>query len=1211
MKERATLLRQMAEELLKKRTFSREDNSLSEAEIIKFMHELDVHQIELEMQNDELVLANEKAIIAAKKYQDLYDFAPSGYFTLSKEGVINDVNLRGTELLSRKRGVLIKNYLSHFISDETRQTFNLFLNTIINTKTKQSCEVKLRLKKDSIDYTVYLIGSTSEDGNQCYLTMLDITEIKNTEIKLIKDKEKASQSAERNHLIMNSALNAIVTINDTGHITFWNDHAESVFGWKKQEVSGKIFTEFLIPGRNKELWNKSIYQYLQEGYNDFMNKKIELIGVNKAGAEFLAEISITPITQDGETFFCAFVQDISERKEAENQLNQTIQLLKTLLANLQSGVLVEDENQTILFSNQLFWDLQNRSVTTESMEGVDFSKSYDECKYLFKDVDNFVPRINELIRRREPVFGELMETVDNRFLERIYTPISFNNKNKGYLWQYTDITQKIQDQNLLLQSETRTRLIMDSSLNAIITIDINGRITFWNKRAATMFGWSNKEVIGSVLSELIIPNQYKEAHNKGMKHYLKTGEGPVLNKLIEITALNKAGDEFPIEMEIIPLEENGELFFSSFIQDISERKKAEQVRKFEQEKYQNIIANMNLGILEVDNNEIVTYANESFTDLSGYEIEDILGKNPSEIFVFGVNSDLIKTQNEFRKQGKSNLYQVKVKNKRGDIRWWAISGAPTYDDKGNLLGSIGIHLDITDQKKLEIDLEKEKIKAQQASKAKESFLANMSHEIRTPLNAIIGFLRELEKQELSDLQKIYIDNSTIASKHLLGILNNILDISKIEAGEMSLENEDFIIQNTLNNVITVLESKAKQKRITLSTLLLDDVHKVFKGDSLRLEEILFNLVGNSIKFTQKGKVEVKCEVLTDNNTSQELQISITDTGIGMEQKYADSIFIKFSQEDKSITRKYGGTGLGMAITKELVNLMGGEIKIESKKNRGTTVHIIVDLIKGNIESVKRSAPATNFNLDGLAILLVEDNMMNRMVVQNSLQYYNCSVTEAENGFEALQILKRQNFDLILMDIQMPEMDGIEATKVIRTEFKLLTPIIALTANAFKKEIEKCKEAGMDDYVTKPFEESVLLQTIVKHTINKNIVRPDNNEVNTNQRLYNLSILHNLSRDNNEFVIKMVGVFVEQTIETIEKIDSALELNNFLEVGRLVHKIRPSVESMGVQSIQPKMKALEKTAQETQNKEQITAIYNSVKKTLQLVIIQLQENELNI
>ncbi|MBX9808241.1 MAG: PAS domain S-box protein, partial [Flavobacteriaceae bacterium] len=804
----------------------------------------------------------------------------------------------------------------------------------------------------------------------------------------IQNQKLLEQSEERTKIIMNSALNAIITVDYKGGITFWNDQAEIVFGWKEEEVLGKIFTEFMIPERNRELWNSAIYQYLREGNNDFLNKQVELFGVKKSGDEFLAEVTITPVTQNGETFFCAFLQDISKRKEAENQLFQTVELLKTLLANLKAGVLVEDESRKILFSNQLFWNMRNVRTSPEKMEGIDYSKSFKEVQLLFKNPKQFAFRTIELMQHKVPIVNELLETTDNRFLERDYIPIFLNNEYKGHLWKYTDVTQKIQSQNKLIQSENRSKLIMNASLNAIVTIDNTGVITFWNHQAEIIFGWKRKEAIGKKLSETIMPPQHMSAHNKGIKHYMKTGEGSVLNKELELTALNKNGNEFPIEITIIPIDENDQVFFCAFIQDVSEKNEAEYIRKIQEEKYQNVIAHMNLGLLEVDNNEIIQYVNQSFATISGYEMEELVGKKPSEIFVFGEDFDIVKTKNDLRKQGVSDIYQLPVKNKKGELRWWAISGAPSYDSKGNVIGSIGIHLDITEQKQLELDLEKEKTKALESSKAKEIFLANMSHEIRTPLNAIIGFLRELDKQELTEFQKKYIDNSSIASKHLLAIINNILDISKIEAGEMSLESEDFVFEKSISNVATVLQPMLEQKGLVLNINISNKIEKVLIGDALRLQQILFNLIGNAIKFTSKGSISINCEVVENTLISQELQISISDTGIGMESSYIATIFNKFSQEDKAITRKYGGTGLGLSITKELVNLMNGRIEIESEKNVGTTIHIYLKYPKGtnqHLDDLDNYKPVSQ--IDNISILLVEDNYLNRMVAQNSLQYY--------------------------------------------------------------------------------------------------------------------------------------------------------------------------------------------------------------------------------
>ena len=899
-------------------------------------------------------------------------------------------------------------------------------------------------------------------------------------------------------------------------------------------------------------------------------------------------------------------QQIEKTKNTEKELSTTVELLKTLLANFQSGILVEDQNRKILFTNQLFCDIFSIPVHPDQMVGVDCTDSAEQSKHFFINSEDFSPRIEELLFKKEVHINELLETTDGRFLERDYIPIFINNVYKGHLWKYTDVTQRIKTQTLLQQSEERSRLIMNSALNAIITINTKGDITFWNNQAEVIFGWKKEEVIGRSLAEIIIPIRHKDGHKQGMKKFIKTGEGPVLNKQIELPAMHKNGNEFPVEISIIPIQQNNELIFCSFIQDISERKKAEENLKFQEEKYRNIIANMNLGLIEVDNDELIKYVNHSFLEISGFEENELMGKKPSSLFLSKENVELIKSKVEERKKGMSEIYQIPVKNKRGDLRWWAISAAPNYDDKGNQIGSIGIHLDITSQKKLEQALEQEKIKAEEASKTKEAFLANMSHEIRTPLNAIIGFLRELSKQELTEIQKIYIENSSIASKHLLAIINNILDISKIEANEMALEKEDFILQKSIKNVVTVLEPKAIQKGIQLTISWDKKIAKVLKGDSLRLEQILFNLIGNAIKFTSKGSITVTAQLIFDTPINQQINLTISDTGIGMDEEYIDNIFKKFSQEDKKTTRKFGGTGLGMAITKELVSLMEGTIKVDSKKGVGTAIEIVLNFPKGNEKNIIESSitEEESLHLGGIKILLVEDNELNRMVAQNSLQYYNCQVAEAENGLQAIECLNKEHFDIILMDIQMPELDGIEATTIIRNKLKLNTPIIALTANAFKSEIEKCFIAGVNDYITKPFDEKLLIETIYKNLKNdiKNVASKDT-------QVYNLNAIHSLSRGNKDFVIKMIQIFVNQTNETIVKIEEALQIDNFEEISRLIHKIKPSIEGVGVFHLLNEVKELEKISKTTTDKPAIENLFYKIKEGLQMAISQLQENEL--
>lgn len=897
-------------------------------------------------------------------------------------------------------------------------------------------------------------------------------------------------------------------------------------------------------------------------------------------------------------------EQIGKRKETEKKLFETAQFLKTLFENLQSGILVVDNNDTILFINHHLRNMCKIDALPEEIIGKKPEDYVRDAQLLFKDSENYRKRIDEILFRKEIVIGEVLETIDNCFYERDYIPIIVENECISHLWKFRDVTQKNRSKILLEQSEERNRIIMNSSLNAIVTIDTSGKITFWNNQAEIIFGWKKEEVIGSSLNDTIIPERHKEGHEKGLNHYVKTGKGPVLNKQIELPAVNKSGLEFPVEVSIIPLEQNGEVFFCSFMQDISERKKTETKLKAQEEKYRNIIANMNLGLIEVDNNEIIQYANQSFADLSGFEVEELIGLNPSKTFVFGENVEKLNVKNRLREKGISDVYQIPVKNKRGELRWWAIGGAPNYDDRGNLVGSIGIHLDITEQKQMEIELENEKVRAEEASKAKEIFLANMSHEIRTPLNGIIGFLRELGREPLTDLQKKYVENSTTASKHLLSIINNILDISKIEAGEMSLEMEDFVFEKVITNVVTVLEPLVKKKGLKLVKQISGDVHEVFKGDILRLEQILFNLIGNSLKFTSKGKIFLKCEVLKDAKIFQRLEISVTDTGIGMDQSFAEKIFNKFSQADKAITRKFGGTGLGMAITKELVELMNGKIKVMSEKGKGTTISFVIDLEKGNFSNIKKVQKEIDIDISGINVLLVEDNILNRMVVRHSLTYFNCNITEAVNGIEAVEILKNKSFDIILMDMQMPEMDGIEATVKIREELKLQTPVIALTANAFKSEVERCKNAGMNDYITKPFEEFNLIETISRYTGRQE--HTVNDAEQRDEKLYDLKILESISRGNSEFTVKMIRIFINQIAEVMPDAEAAISSDNFLVLSRMMHKIRPSIEGMGILSMVEEIKILEKISKEGADKDIIKKMFYQIKNTLLNVIEQLKE-----
>lgn len=612
--------------------------------------------------------------------------------------------------------------------------------------------------------------------------------------------------------------------------------------------------------------------------------------------------------------------------------------------------------------------------------------------------------------------------------------------------------------------------------------------------------------------------------------------------------------------------------FGQMLINIRSRQKWEKQLRLQEEKYRNIIANMNLGLVEVDIDQTILFANQTFSEMSQYSLEQLKGQSIDTLIMPEEKRTLTAGNDENEHNGITESYEIRVKDRNNKRRWWFVSEAPNYNDRGHKTGSIFIHLDITEQKNLELELAKAKSIAEDAAKSKEVFLANMSHEIRTPLNVIIGMIRELGKQNLGADQRFYVAQSDSAAKHLLTILNHILDMAKIESGELTLEEKDFSVSAVASNAYSILHSQASEKNIAFRILVDKNLHEAHIGDEGRIRQILINILGNAIKFTEKGSVEFCVDLIKDSTHEQHIRFSVADTGIGMSEAFLEKLFNKFAQEQSDANRKYEGTGLGMTIAREMVLLMGSDIHIESKKDEGTTITFELQLPKGDVTKLRYAAGKIEKDAySGKHILIVEDNDMNRFIAIQSLHYFGCVVDEATNGREAVEKVKKNHYDLVLMDIQMPVMDGLEATLLIRNELKLETPIVALTANAFRHDIDRYLKAGMDNFVTKPFSEEELYFKIGPFLLKKKAEKTKTGSANP---LYNLSTLKDLSHGDDSFVDNMLRLFSELSEKAIVEMEDALKRKDYQQINKTAHRLKPSIDNMEIVSLKGKIRELE-------------------------------------
>lgn len=494
-----------------------------------------------------------------------------------------------------------------------------------------------------------------------------------------------------------------------------------------------------------------------------------------------------------------------------------------------------------------------------------------------------------------------------------------------------------------------------------------------------------------------------------------------------------------------------------------------------------ILATSNEGFWIIDVNTMTLEVNEAMCQILARPQEDVVGRFVNE-FLDKENQERHVQQVGKRKTGLSSAYELSLLRPDGTLTPCLFNATPLYNEREELIGSFAMVTDISEIKKTETALIRAREAAEVANKAKSAFIANMSHEIRTPMNAIIGMAHLALDTDLTAQQREYVLKMKTSSEALLRLLNDILDFSKIDAGKMSLEAVEFRLREVVESAADIIIPQVQAKSLTFSVNVSPQTPTLIIGDPLRLRQVLVNLMNNAVKFTEQGEIAVMVDQKERRGDGVLLSFEITDTGIGMDTAQKDRVFESFSQADNSTTRKYGGTGLGLAITRQLVNMMGGDVWVDSAPDQGSTFGFTLLVQAKETPAPAEEAPevlSTSVpDLHDLSILVIEDNKMNRHVASGLLRKTGARVETAVDGLDGVRMVKAGGFDLVLMDIQMPNMNGYDATREIRRDPRFAKlPVVALTAFAMKGDMEKCLEAGMDDYLSKPLNKKQLYEKL--------------------------------------------------------------------------------------------------------------------------------------
>ncbi|OQW85939.1 MAG: hypothetical protein BWK76_07295 [Desulfobulbaceae bacterium A2] len=964
----------------------------------------------------------------------------------------------------------------------------------------------------------------------------------------VRDRTAALQESEEKFRAMSaSAQDAIIMIDHAGNISFWNAAAEQILGYSNQEASGKNLHTLIAPERFLEAHRKGFGHFQQTGEGAAIGKTLELVARHRDGSEFPVELSLSAVNTGNRWHAIGIIRDITKRKQAEEALSHVNRALRVLSTG--NRLLARAKSEEELIQNSVCNIVEqggyglaricyagnapegNLTLAASAGVGEDF-RSPDCCTWanidagqtpvarairsgkvqVCRDIANdsgFAPWKDAALARGysatialplidgDTVFGGLsiyasgataFDDEEIALLGEMADDIAY-----GIVSQRARVALRVAEQ-ALLDSERKYRGLFESSRDALMVLKPpSWRFTDANQAALQLLAVASKSEFTALgpwdVSPELQPDGRPSAEKAQEMIATAVREG---SHYFEWEHCRLDGEPFAANVLLTRMEEDGQVYLQGTVRDISERKREQQALADSKVLLSTIFDSVQDGIVVAEaQSRQFRMVNETMCRMLGYGRDELLN-----LGVAGIHPEegMARVAGEFERLARGQIGiapGLPIKRKDGSVFHADVSSGPMTI--GGVACMVGVFRDVTEREQAEqalrgknIQLEQAMLVAEAANVAKSAFIANMSHEIRTPLNAIVGLMHLLRRGNPDPAQTEKLDKIGDASRHLLAIVNDILEFSKIEASKLVLCIGDFGFDRMLDKVVSMIGPKVREKRLQL-IVERDTIPPVLVGDSTRLAQALLNCLSNAVKFTQRGKITVRISKSDETETGLLLRFEVTDTGIGIAPEKIAELFTAFEQVDASSTRRYGGTGLGLVITRRLACLMGGESGAQSVPGQGSTFWFTARLGKSNLgpEELAEETPALaklgpQSMPTGARILLVEDNKINQEVAVALLAEIGVKVDVANDGLGALEKARSGGYDLILMDVQMPGMDGLEATRVIRALPGCATlPIVALTANAFDEDRERCLAAGMNDFVAKPVDPEQLFGTLMR------------------------------------------------------------------------------------------------------------------------------------